>query len=260
MPSGRPSLHLTQNRLRAVLRFLCLAQMASLRYDFVTMTNKLLWFIGAVLVGGAVVYFAVSNPPTFADPYAGLVTEITPSISDDKKAEYEAHIAEVTAEIATKSAAGEYVLDVYFVRGGDYQHLGKLKLAFEDYQTVLEGDPENETAWGNSGDLRIAMGDVEGAEMYYKKAVEVYPAETTYNKLYRYYLQYRAEDRDAAVETLLKEAMEKVGPSVPLYVKLGRWYVEHNDRENAILAYRQAAVLDPDNQSIKDELQKALAL
>ena len=216
--------------------------------------------VGVLLVIGIVVYFAVADEQTYRDPYFGLTTEVPTNLDAERQAKYEAEVIDLTMQIETREAAGEYVLDVYFNRAADYQRLGKLRLAFEDFEKVVAGDSTNETAWNNMGDIRIDMGDIDGAEQYYKNSIREYPTEMSYTKLYKYYLEYRMDDRQNALEPLLLEAIKTVGPTPLLYVKLGRFYIEAGDRDKAVAAYRQAAVLDPDNEAIKEELREALAM
>lgn len=226
------------------------------------MPNKLMILIVSILVAGGAVYALVrpTAPAAPVDIWAGYLTEVTPTIPEEKKMSHEQQIIELTEQINDKQAVGEYVLDLLFLRGGYYQKIGQLKLAFDDYQTVVDGDPANETAWNNMGDVRLDVGDINGAEAYYLKAIENYPGEVQYNKLYRYYSVYREDDRFEAIGPLLLQAVSDVSDSTSLWVKLGRWYVAKGDKDKAVSAFGQAAILDPENQAIKDELNEAMRM
>lgn len=220
----------------------------------------LMLFVGVLLTVGAVVYLVIRPADVVVTPPVERLSEIEVNIPDDKRAKYEAQVIEYTAEITTKEAAGTYALDSYFLRGIVYQRLGKLALAYSDLQIVVAGDPGNETAWNNLGDIVMDMGDVMAAEEYYKNAIAQDPSEVAYNKLYRYYTEYRKADRDSVIPELLKQALVDNPNAASFYVKLGRWYVEHGDKDKALSAYRQAAVLSPDSEAIKQELNAVMAL
>lgn len=223
---------------------------------------KLPILISAILISGVVVYFTTrpAEPVAPVDLWAGYVSEVTPTLSEENKVIYEKELLTLSQQIADREAAGEYALDLYFLRGGYYQRLGFLKLGFEDYQKVVDGDPGNETAWNNMGDIRIAAGDILGAEVYYVSALEKDQSAVQYEKLYRYYTTYRASDRSAEVGALLLQAINDVTDNASFWVKLGYWYLAQGDKENAVNALRQASILNPDNQAIKEELEAAQAM
>lgn len=224
--------------------------------------SLLIVFVLLILAAGAVAYLFVLKPsesvPT--PPPVERLSEIEVNLPDDKRAEFEQTVADLTTQITDKEAAGAYALDLYFLRANAYQRLGKLQLAFADYTVVTSGDPGNETAWNNMGDIVIDMGDPMAAEDYYKKAIEQDPSEIAYNKLYRYYTSYRMDDRTDQLIPLLKQALIDNPESSSFYVKLGRLYVAQGDIDQALSAYRQAAVLAPDSEEIKEELRKTMAL
>ena len=223
--------------------------------------SKLLLVVVAVLIAGAAVYLLLPKAQELpSDPFAGYPTEITSQLSPEKQTQTEEEIAALTTQINDKVAAGEYALDLYFMRGGDYQRLGHLQLAFADFETVVSGDPHNETAWNNMGDILVTIGNIEPAEAFYKQAIEATPSENTYNKLYRYYTQYREDDRFEAIGPLLTEAIAAVQSKAPFYVKLGRWYLDKGDKEQAVRSFEAALELDPENQELKMELDAAKML
>lgn len=199
------------------------------------------------------------------DPYEGLVTYVEPEfLTEEQIAEYEAQIEAYKLEIAEKEAAGTYVLDVYFQLGFYEYQLGLLKEAFETYTIVNEGDPDNETAWNNLGDIRIRMGDINGAEEYYLGAIENDQlSQSRYEKIYRYWDEHRP-DRHDQIGPMLELGIERIsaagGQPVSLYTKLGAWLIEEGRYDEAVEAYAQANLFDPDNMAIQEDLEAAIDL
>lgn len=223
----------------------------------------LLFVVYLLLAVGVIAYAFLPSPevvPAQTVPVVERKMEIEVQLTETLRAEIEQQIADYTTQITERESRGEYALDLYFLRAPQYNRLGKLGLALADYQLVVSGDPGNETAWNNLGDLVVDMGDVMAAEEYYKNALQQDPSEVAYNKLYRYYTQYREEDRDQAIVLLLNQALIDNPDTVAFYVKLGRWYVEHDQKKEAVSAYQHAAILSPDSEAIRQELQSALAL
>jgi tetratricopeptide (TPR) repeat protein len=176
-------------------------------------------------------------------------------LTPEKKAEHEADVARLTQEILDAEASGSYALHLYFERAYNLMRLGHLRAAFEDYLIVSQGDPGNETAWNNMAELMIDMGDPIAAEGYFVKAIEAYPADSTYNQLYEYYMQYRTEDRMDVIGRLLENQIAENGGSVPAYVHLAEWYLAQGNTDKALEYYRQAIQLDPENEALKEEMR-----
>lgn len=224
---------------------------------------KLLLSIYLVLIASSVTYLAVRpasdwHPPV--DPYHGLTTEVDRHLSDALTAQYKQMIADLTTQIQTAEATKQYDLDLYYNRAYNEFRLGELKEAFEDYQKVVAGDPNNETAWANLGDLRVQMGDVNGAEHYYQQYVAVYKDEISYDKLYNYYLTYRKADRSDRIEPLLKQAVIDVPESLSLLLNLADWEMQLKNYSAALDDYRQANLRKPNDPQIQADLQKAIQL
>ncbi len=211
-----------------------------------------------ILLAGAGVYLALTLNDSFeiADHYEGLTTEVErEGLTAEKRAEHEADVARLTQEIIDTDATGAYNLHLYFERAYHLSRLGHLRAAFEDYLVVSQGDPGNETAWNNMAELMIDMGDPIAAEGYFLKAIEAYPADSTYNQLYNYYMEYRTEDRMDLIGPLLQNQIAENGGSVPAYVHLAEWYLAQGNKEKALEYYRQAILLDPDNEALNDEMR-----
>lgn len=227
------------------------------------MSNKLLIIICAMLVAGGIGYLVLvkteSNLPT-PDTSVSLITKVEPTASPEKQEISRQRIAELTAEIDAKVGTDEPILHLYLERAFHWKQLGELQLAFEDYLVVAEGDPTTDGVWNNLGSLRIEMGDVAGAETYFLQEVSVNPSATSYNKLHDYWTTYYPEERFDEIGPLLMQALEVLGPSASFYADLGDWYMEKQDYDEAVSAYGQAAVLNSDNQAIKDKLNEAMQL
>ena len=224
---------------------------------------KLLIAIYTVLIASSVTYFAVRPASDWhapVDPFFGLTTEVDNQLPPALTAKYQKEIKDLTDQMSQKETANQYDLDLYYLRAHDEFALGQLKEAFNDYQKVIVGDPKNETAWGNLGDLRIAMGDVNGAEHDYQQSIAAFPDEIAYTKLYNYYLTYRKADRADRVEPLLVQAIKDVPGNSALYVDLARWQMQRKEYDAALNSYREAVQLDPKNTDLNSEMQKAIQL
>ncbi len=230
-------------------------------------SQKILYAIVFLLVLGGVVYGFVNKNRSedepavvtfLTEPPQGAALEIPCDLPQENCDVYEARAAELTTEIQVAESAGEYSLHLYFERGVQYQYEGKLGLAFADLTKVTQGDPNNETAWNNLGDIIIQMGFPLLAEPYFEKAVEVFEYPTAYNRLLRYWNQYLKAERFDRIGPLLQEAINKTDSDFPYYYQLGEWNMEKGDYLNAQKAFDQAAILEPGNEDVQELLKKVL--
>ena len=178
-------------------------------------------------------------------------------LSEEDIAEFDLQISILQAVI--DAGADDYIYDEYYQIGYYQFRLGDLKAARAAYEIVVEGDPGNETAWNNLGDIFVEMGDVEGAENMYLNAIEALPSEQAYRKLVQYLETYhpgRVED----VGGLLKQAVEDNPSSGSLWAMLAEWYVDQEDYESAVAAYNTAVELRPNNSALKSDLEEAIRL
>ncbi|MEK7583194.1 MAG: tetratricopeptide repeat protein [Patescibacteria group bacterium] len=181
-------------------------------------------------------------------------------------------------------------------RGYVYQNLinlvnGSDEAAINMYRASIERSPANALAYVRLGNVYLTKGNLDGAEEQYKKAIELYNnyGQALYNLAATYdrkgelaqaikqfeklqasnprdpsilfqsgLLYYRNGQRDAA-----KAAWERAVTVFPDYSN-ARWYLslvyeENNDLKGALAQVEAIEKVNPDNQVVKDRLEKLRA-
>jgi len=188
-----------------------------------------------------------------------------------------------------------YLSEPYFLKGmlyrSDYYKTGReesWRLAVSSFQTAVEQDPENYSAYVQLGVMYDQIGDSSALE-YYNSALDIYPEsiEAWYNK--GMYYQNRGEvDRslecyrtlhtidstwadpyynEGYIHLLMTEQFDSAiyyfdravhfDPSYfQAYNNLGLAYEKKNDLTNAKFYYTKAVSINPDFQLAKDNLNR----
>ena len=214
-----------------------------------------------VIVLAAAVYGAVLAYPRLTNPYYGLTTSFeVANMTDEIRTTIETRITAAKAGIAAAEQAGEKVdLDQYMIISDYSLVLGDLVAAREAMEEVLKENQGNPVAFNNYGYILERMGDYEGAEENYRKAIAI---SSPYEEYYRDLIVLIDEhfpERSGEIEPLLKEAVNAVGQTSWFMVELGRYYQSVDDCERAIAHYKVAITLEPDSQSIADEFTSVKA-
>ncbi|MBK7130474.1 MAG: tetratricopeptide repeat protein [Crocinitomicaceae bacterium] len=188
-----------------------------------------------------------------------------------------------------------YQSDPYFMKGmiyrSDFLQTGRTEswdLALSSFQTAIEQDPENYSAYVQLGVMYDQLGDSTAVE-YYNSALDIYPEsiEAWYNKGMFYQNRNRIEEALNCYRTLndidstwadpyynqgyiylliqenLDSAvyyMNKATELDPLYYQafnnLGLAFEKKGDKQKAIKNYMKAVEINPDFKIAKDNLNR----
>src|SRR5438477_1650293 len=131
-----------------------------------------------------------------------------------------------------------------------------LKLAIEQYESIVKIEPKNIDNHLRLGQLYILNKDLLKAENEFKSAVQIDPnSEEAVTNLA--YLYNEEGDSKRAAETL--SAVPEKARSAKLYSALGYTYEQQKDYKKAIAAYQQAVELDHENLDAMRGLAQNLA-
>lgn len=132
----------------------------------------------------------------------------------------------------------------YSNRGAELLRQGSPEGAMEWLETAVRLDPELADGWVNLGVVRRRLGDLEGAEAAYQRALqENAGASAAYHNLAAL---YRLQGREGLVEELLTLADESGNRNPFTYLRLGDIHLRQGELEAAQRFYRRASQLDPE--------------
>ncbi len=215
-------------------------------------THLVSGIVGLVILGLAA-YGVYTYWPRLTDPYYGLQKTIEVQMTDDIRATINQRIALTQASIAAAEATGEKIdLDLYVSLASDYLFLGDLVSAREYSELALEGNSINPTSWDNYGSILERMGDYAKAKEAYTTAIATEGKEEYYRDLISLIEKYYPEDVDQ-LEDILLTAVDDIGQTPWLMVKLAQWYEGHGDCERAKAHMKVATTLDPESESMAQE-------
>ena len=218
--------------------------------------------VGAIVLlvaGGLLGYGAVKASQRFLDPYYGLVTTLELDVPEEVRETARQRMAVTIASLeAAQSTGAEIDLDSYVSLAEDALFLGDLVTAREYLEILLEKNPINPTAWNNYGTVLEYMHDYEGALAAYTKAIDNGTTEEYYRDIVNL-IETQYPDREAEVEATLQHAVDVMGQTPWLMVKLAQWYEEHGDCQRAEAHMKVAKTLDPENTGIADEYDRIKA-
>ncbi|MDD4761429.1 MAG: tetratricopeptide repeat protein [Candidatus Pacebacteria bacterium] len=115
----------------------------------------------------------------------------------------------------------------------------------------------NSSVYYNLGNLygMYLKNNVEGEENF-KRALELEKGETSfYINFADFYRNFYIEKK-AEAEAVIQEGLKNMPNDGSLLVYAGGYYEELGDKEKALLYYKKALDLDPDNQELKNEIEK----
>jgi uncharacterized protein HemY len=102
---------------------------------------------------------------------------------------------------------------------------------------------------------QIEMGDWSGAEKSLRAAANVSAYEPTYMKLVDL-IDAHFPERSGEIQTILETAIANLGQTSGLLSRLGQWYADQGMLDEAISHYQVAHQIDPEDQSISDEITR----
>ena len=176
------------------------------------------------------------------NPYYGLVTEIEVQSDEGTVELLQTQLDQSMAAINAAIEIGETPdLDLYILAATNAYYLGDLVQAREIYEDYLEYNSINTAAINSYANILYKMEDWDLAEEAYRTALELRPMEEYYRDLIR--VISRDESRFEEVEELLLDAVDKLGQSQYLMIKLAEYYLEHEDCTRALAHYSVALTL-----------------
>lgn len=218
--------------------------------------------VGAVVIlvaGGLLGYGAVKVSQRYLDPYYGLVKTLEIEIPEDVKETSRQRMAVTLASLeAARESGAEIDLDSYVSLAEDALLLGDLVTAREYLETLLAKNSINPTAWNNYGTVLEFMHDYDAALEAYMKAIDNGTTEEYYRDFVNL-LEAQYPERNADVETTLLHAVDAMGQTPWLMVKLAQWYEANGDCQRAEAHMKVAQTLDAENQGIVDEYERIKA-
>jgi tetratricopeptide (TPR) repeat protein len=178
-----------------------------------------------------------------------LVLHVDRGLSPADKAALQARIDAEVAAIAADDKAGTPDLTKVLLLGNYYYEIGDLDNAAKTYRSILATHPKDTPSYENLGQVQLEEGDYAGAEASWKAAVDISPYEPTYLKLVDL-IDKHFPDQNASIETILESAIGNLGQTPGLLTRLGDWYAEKGNLQEAISHYEVAHQLAPDDTSI----------
>lgn len=211
--------------------------------------------VGAIIVvvGGYGIWL-LTNP---ADPYKGLVTERPIELDESTREYFEQRLATTMAAIEAAESRGEEVdLNLYLSAASDAHSLGHLATAREMLEKQLAGNPINYVAWNNYALVLEAMEDYENADEAYRKTIEIQAGVPKYYEDYADFLLEHYPERRDELKALYEDDLARRDQTVWNMTGLGDWYAEGGECDKAVDHYEVAVVLDPENQALKDDMER----
>lgn len=184
-----------------------------------------------------------------------FLMEVDRGIRPEDQPIFDARLATIQKNIAETEAAGKRDIHLYLQLGVAYYEVGKLGLATEQFLNILNTNPEDAPALENLGQARLEMKDYKGAEGYWRRAIAASPREDTYVRLANL-LDDNFTGRDQEVRILLEQAVSALGQSTNLMIRLGNWYRDQGQLDEAISHYEVALTIAGGNKSIEIELNR----
>jgi len=217
--------------------------------------KNLIFAVILLVVVGLVVYYFLPKEPK--DPMAEFFEFkiISQDLSAEELAEYQQRFVAVKQSLIETPDQ----LDGWL-------QLGMLKKFVGDYQGaeaawIKAGElrPKNSTSFGNLADLYVNFSkEYDKAELAYQKAIENSQGEAKNVNFYRnyyYFAYYNLADFNKT-ESILLAGLADNPKSSDMPALLGSFYSETGKISQAIEYYQKALELNPDNATIKAEIER----
>ncbi len=180
---------------------------------------------------------------------------------DAQNQEAKARIDSITQEINEKLVANiaaeksRALIEAHIKSGLEYRNSGKYNLAIEEFERILNLDPQNEEARKHLQSIRKLLKDE--IETHRRMANEYMILENYVGAIEQYncLLGYLLGDPEA--ERGLKLATQRL--QISEYTRRGVEKFEAADYKGAILEFNSILKIDPQNRMAKDYLQKAIS-
>ena len=139
--------------------------------------------------------------------------------------------------------------------GLSYEAQGQFDLALSEYESALKKGGPSSVIQGYRGNVYFSKKDYPSAKSAYLKSLSEDPRNApVLNNLAFLYLVQKEELKEA--EALLRRAIEVDPSRKPYYLDtLGTLYLERDEPDLALSAYREAEALAPSDPSLLGQLQ-----
>lgn len=140
--------------------------------------------------------------------------------------------------------------------GNVYALQRQVKPAIEHYSEALRIKPDYANAHINMGNVLAYNGSIKDAMRHYSKALEIKPHHVKTHINVGLVMLHSGDADEAIVH--FSEVLSINGNSVRAYYGLARAYQMKGDLDKAIRYYREALQLEPDNETIRSNLESVL--
>jgi tetratricopeptide (TPR) repeat protein len=125
------------------------------------------------------------------------------------------------------------------------QEAAAFGMAYEEFMAAATLNADTPESNINQGNFYLSAGNTALAESFYRKALALDPLWVPSYLALADVLQLG--ERDAEIEGLIRQGMEKVGETADLYFTLGMARVRQSDKAGALEFLRKATALAPEN-------------
>ena len=145
--------------------------------------------------------------------------------------------------------------ELLYLLGVLYYEADKVNKSLASMERVLENEPDHANALNHYGYTLAEQGiRLDEAEHYIKKALTLEPGSAhIIDSLGWVYFQ-KGNFGKAIIE--LQKAHNALPGDPTIAEHLGDAYLKQSDKGNALMYYKKAIEIDPDNQAIKDKVEK----
>jgi Flp pilus assembly protein TadD len=159
---------------------------------------------------------------------------------------------------ALAGCGGSMSVEEHFQQGNQYAEAGEFGKAIEEYQAVLQEDPENVSAMTNLGVAYYNNGQLAEAIAQYENALDLAPNDADiHSNLAAAYVQQHQTSGDAQQLTQARQQYEKAVELKPdlaeAYFGLGVVHILAGNNEQAIEAFEQFLQVDTGKDSIASQ-------
>lgn len=180
-------------------------------------------------------------------------------MSDDVTQEQEAKLRETLLTLKQAIENNPDFVNFWFDVGLIKKQVGDYRGAEAAWVKAGEIRPANSTSFGNLADLYANfLHEYDKAEEAYKTAISNSAGEAKNILFYRHYAEFafnRLSDAEKTVSILLEAAEKNPDSSEPL-IMLADFYQDQGDNDKAIEYYEKALEIDPEDDLVRDELEK----
>ena len=139
--------------------------------------------------------------------------------------------------------------------GNIYMMLEEYEKAESVFLQAVEAEPSYAPAYANLGELYGSFGEEKlKAVEYYKKAIELAPWRSQYYRSLADLYWSDFPEKESEIEPLILQGAEKYPENIDFHTYLASYFRQKNNLGKAIYYLKAALEIEPDNQTLKQEL------